>query len=84
MTENPLIVDRFVWSLGRSTLPLSFPDAFKVNISALSPAIDYFAGIEEEFGQSFFYTILQNFYYLSFLLFLLFFSFFHLRLGEDL
>lgn len=61
-------------SFGPSVVPPSPPpppDTFKVNISALSPVIDYFAGIEEEFGRFSFF--LRNFYYLSFLL--LFFSF---------
>lgn len=46
-------------SFGPSVVPPSPPpppDTFKVNISALSPVIDYFAGIEEEFGRFFFFT----------------------------
>lgn len=45
-------------SFGPSVVPPSPPpppDTFKVNISALSPVIDYFAGIEEEFGRFFFF-----------------------------
>lgn len=44
-------------SFGPSVVPPSPPpppDTFKVNISALSPVIDYFAGIEEEFFFFFF------------------------------
>lgn len=58
-------------SFGPSVVPPSPPpDTFKVNISALSPVIDYFAGIEEEFGRfSFFFygiSIIYRFFFFSF------------------
>lgn len=59
-------------SFGPSVVPPSLPpppDTFKVNISALSPVIDYFAGIEEEFGRFFF------FFFTEFLLFIVSSSF---------
>lgn len=60
-------------SFGPSVVPPSSPpppDTFKVNISALSPVIDYFAGIEEEFGRFFFF-----FFFTEFLLFIVSSSF---------
>ena len=59
-------------SFGPSVVPPSPPpppDTFKVNISALSPVIDYFAGIEEEFGRFSF------FFFTEFLLFIVSSSF---------
>lgn len=61
-------------SFGPSVVPPSPPpppDTFKVNISALSPVIDYFAGIEEEFGRFFFLffygiSIIYRFFFFSF------------------